>query len=112
MENTQIAPKTKNEIDRGKWIEAENDGLKVFIAKSEVREDEVLNDVRRYGSRMDIYRAFMAIRGMQAVRNYAQRYGTEEEQALLARDFDMVLDQIAGETEAKKFLPCMGEPVP
>lgn len=110
MENTEIAPKTKDEVDCGKWIAATNDGLKVFISKSLAREDVVLNEVRRYGSRMDIFRAHMAIRGMQAVRNYAERYGTQEEQALLARDFDMVLDQIAGETESKKYLPCMGEP--
>ena len=65
-------------IDRGKYLEAtRKDGLKIFLDKNNDILNTTLNEVKRCGSREQVFVATGLIRGLQIAKNYAEKHGTK-----------------------------------
>lgn len=71
--------------DKGRYIAAmRGDGLQVFMDKSTDPISKWLNHVRERCDRKSVMIAVGMARGLQIAMSYAQKYGNEEEQLMIA----------------------------
>jgi hypothetical protein len=103
MSDTHKMPSLiETRVDRGNYVECtRKDGLKVFLGKDDSYATKVLNAVREFAPRAQVYSAYAMIRGLVQARGYALKHGTEEEAAKIDQDLDFVLDRLIEEARLK-----------
>lgn len=78
--------------DNGRYIAAMRaDGLQVFLDKSTDPISGWLNHVRQRCDRKSVMLAVGMARGLQIAVNYAQKYGTAEEQKMIAGQVEQLI---------------------
>mgnify|MGYP000031111867 CR=1 FL=1 len=78
--------------DKGRYIAAvRGDGLQVFLDKSTDPISQWLNHVRERCDRKSVMIAVGMARGLQIAMSYAQKYGNEEEQSMIAEQVNALV---------------------
>lgn len=84
-----------NKEDKGRYIAAvRGDGLQVFLDKSSDPIFEWLNRARQTFDRKSVMIAVGMARGLQIAQNYADKYGTDEEKAVIAEQIENLCSNV------------------